>query len=161
AGSIQIQTALVYNVTKAQRAAYEIDNDVKRLRLARQLLQRGRVYHEQVDDADEVARTDDEIAAIDAKIAEHDAGQDPEAAATPSTGAEGPPAEGSEATTGPTDAGRKPVASKVWFISGGAAMGVGAVGLGLMAGGMVIGADAEAVASDPMTSIEDRRDEID
>lgn len=162
-GAVEIQTALVYNVTKAQREAYEVDKDVRRLRLARQLLQRGRVYHEQVGDTDEVARIDEELANLDAKIAAHEAQAGNSGAATGGGAGEGPadPSAGSSDPARPSDDGRKPVKSKVWFISGGAAMGVGAVGLGLMAGGMVMGSNAEAVASDPMTSIDDRIVEID
>ena len=141
---------LTYNVMRAQRAAYDIDRDIQRLRTAKHLLDRSiGIYEAAQADAstlEDLRKEREELAAqIEAAESEAAAGDD-----TP------PPKQEQPVTDAP---GARP--GRPLIIAGSVAAGLGVAGLGTMGAGMAMGNSSEATLSEDGLELEAQRDAID
>jgi tetratricopeptide (TPR) repeat protein len=127
-----IRNDLVYNIARAQVEAYRIDQDARRLRQAKQLLERYSQVYREISAGDEAAlselqRVDMRIEEIDKMIAQAERREADERERARREAASGPAAKQARALV----------------ISGAIGTGVGATGLGLAFAGLGIGVRAD------------------
>jgi tetratricopeptide (TPR) repeat protein len=141
-----IRNDLVYNIARAQVEAYRIDHDTRRLRQAKQLLERYlEVYRELAGtdepSAPEVAQAEGRIAEIDAMIREAEQAAEQERAARDNAPAK--------------DAARRQARALV--ISGAVVTSLGVVGLGVAFAGIGVGVQADRAFEDEPAQRETHR----
>jgi hypothetical protein len=139
----RIKALLIYNIASAREKAYEIDRDMTQLRQARVLLQSyadaiPQLYGETEEGLEEMQKVQARIASLDETL---------EAAAVddPIPGPVAPEPVGEPTAVDPPDDGLAPATpppdptSRAMLAAGGTLVGLGAVSLGVMIAGLVIG----------------------
>lgn len=162
--SSQIKVLLLYNLATAREKQFEVSRDPAELRKAAILLQSfedsiATLYGEGEEAEAERAKVREKLAAVEARLREHEAAQVPA-----DDGDE--PTEAAEPTdvepTTPPEADDEPArASRGLVIGGAVAAGLGVGGLGLMAAGLGMGARANDISDLAPNDIDDRRDRFD
>jgi hypothetical protein len=144
--SAVIRNTLVYNIARAQIAAYELDGDLVRLKKAKRLLERyvadyEAMFGEEADDA-ELAKVREQLVEVEELITEAETEPEPEPEPSPEPEPE-PESQPSSEPGAQTD-GRKlgPLT-----ISGIAVATLGVAGLAVMGAGMGLGEKAETDAA--------------
>ena len=135
--TVPIRNALVYNIARAQVKAYELDQDVSRLKKAQLLLEKylaEELTGEGVDEA-ERKRVEDQLAEVEAKLAEAETDPEPEARAPLLMDVDPEPEPEAELPTEDKKMG-------VLTIAGIGVTAVGVAGLGVAAAGAGLGSSA-------------------
>ncbi len=140
-----IRNDLVYNIARAQVQAFRIDDDLRRLRLAKQLLARYLEVYRELSAGDpaaeaEIARADRRMAEIDQMLRE----------------AEARAVQRDERARGSAAGKAAEKQARTLVISGAIGTAIGAVGLGVAFAGVAIGVRADARFEDEPA----RRDEL-
>ncbi len=161
--TVEIKSLLLYNIATARERAYEIDGEISGLRQALVLLDGyietvGELY----DDPDKIGR--ERAEAVERRTAIAAQIEAAEQAAAPDE----PPPKEPEDSTPPTPEPRQDPAPTVvtpppgrgLVLGGSVLVGVGVAGLGLMTGGLVLGAQANDLSTLEPTDIEGRRDQF-
>lgn len=140
-----IKTLLMYDIARAREQAFDVSGDVAELRQARILFQRYResipqLYPDAGGAEAERTQVDERIAALDRRIEE---AEQTAVAAAPS----------------PTD--DSPDRARPLIIAGSTVLAVGVAGLGVMAGGLVMGSQANDISDLDPDDTAGRREQFD
>ena len=141
------KAAIIYNLATAREKAYDIEKDVKHLRRAVVLMEQyaasiPALYADDAERAEETRKIGERLVAVNERIEQHEE-ENPEP--TPERREETwqDPAEVE------TDTFQPDPRAKPFIISGAVLIGIGVAGLGVMAGGMALGAAGNDISDIP------------
>ncbi len=157
-GTARIKALLIYNIASAQQRAFEIQRDPKHLRQAKVLMENyaqniPQLYEDEREAEAERAKIEARLQEIEATLAstETRAGDSADEEETA-------PVVASSPTEGAADGGKR---RRTLLVTGGTLAGLGVVGLGVMAGGLAMGAAANDLSELMDDDIEGRRAQFD